>query len=74
MPAGMRGSRKFCQMGSNSDNGFFYFLFSFLFFFSYNEGERIQIPIKMGHHRHASEMPFKWRFAGVPIMSQLAGR
>ena len=25
---------------------------------------------KRGHHRHASETPFKWRFAGVPMMVQ----
>ena len=25
----------------------------------------IQMPLKAGHHRHASETPFKWRFAGV---------
>ena len=24
----------------------------------------------MGHHRPASETPFKWRFAGVPVMAQ----
>ena len=39
----------------------------------------VQIPWKiqkvqsqnsmLGHHWHASEMPFKWRFAGVPIMA-----
>ena len=22
-----------------------------------------------GHHRHASETPFKWRFAGGPMMA-----
>ena len=25
----------------------------------------------LGHHRHASETPFKWRFAGGPIMARL---
>ena len=55
----MRGSRKFCQRGSNSDN-----------IFSDNEGERIQIPLKVGHHRPASETPFKWRFTGGPMMAQ----
>ena len=25
----------------------------------------------LGHHRHASETPFKWRFAGVPMMARL---
>ena len=32
--------------------------------------KRIQIPLKMGHHRPASETPFKWRFAGGPMMAQ----
>ena len=30
----------------------------------------IQIPLKSGHHRPASETPFKWRFAGGPMMTQ----
>ena len=25
----------------------------------------------LGHHQHASEMPFKWRFAGGPMMARL---
>ena len=25
----------------------------------------------LGHHRHASETPFKWRFAGVPMVLRL---
>ena len=25
----------------------------------------------LGHHRHASETPYKWRFAGGPMMSRL---
>ena len=25
----------------------------------------------LGHHRHASETPFKWRFAGRPMMARL---
>ena len=25
----------------------------------------------VGHHRHASETPFQWRFAGGPMMAQL---
>ena len=24
----------------------------------------------LGHHRHASEMPFKYRFAGGPMMAR----
>ena len=33
-------------------------------------GERIQTPLYAGHHWPASETPFKWRFAGVPLMAQ----
>ena len=54
----MRGSSKFCQMGSYSD------------VFLVGEGRGIQILLKAGHHRPASETPFKWRFAGMPIMAQ----
>ena len=50
----MRESRKFCQRGSSSDNVFFVVV---LF------DERIQIPLREGHHRPASETPFKLRFA-----------
>ena len=25
----------------------------------------------LGHYRHASETPFKWRFAGGPMMTRL---
>ena len=45
----------------NSDN---------VFFFSFFRGERIQISLKSGHRRPASETPFKWHFAGVPMMAQ----
>ena len=55
-------SRKFCQRGSHSDG-----------FFSDNEGERIQIPLKEGHHRPASETPFKcffcWRADDSPTLN-----
>ena len=34
------------------------------------DDEGFQIPLKAGHHRSASETPFKWRFAGVPMMAQ----
>ena len=45
---------------------FFCFCF-FLCVFSVDEW--IQIPLISGHHRPASETPFKWRFAGVPLMT-----
>ena len=38
--------------------------------FFFLRGEMIQVPLKAGHHRSASETPFKWWFAGVPIMAQ----
>ena len=57
----MRGSSKFCQRGSNFDN-----------FFKLMRGrERIQITLKAGHYRPASETPFKWRFAGRPMNAGL---
>ena len=52
----MRGPRKFFYSGSNFENFFFYMW--------------IQIPLKSGHHRSASETPFKWCFAGGPLMTQ----
>ena len=42
----MRGSRKFCQRGSDSARVFFLCLF---------RGERIQISLKASHHRPARE-------------------
>ena len=33
-----------------------------------------RLPIQylmLGHHQHASETPFKWRFAGGPMMARL---
>ena len=47
---------------SNSENVFFFFFFFFL--------ERIQISLKASKHRPTSKTPFKWRFAGVPMMAQ----
>ena len=41
-----------------------------LTFFLVDEGRRIQIPLQVGHHWPASETPFKWRFAGVPMMTE----
>ena len=38
------------------------------FFFLVNEW--IQMPLKSGHNRPASATPFKWRFAGMPMMAQ----
>ena len=33
-------------------------------------GKRIQITLKAGHHRPASETPFKWGFAGRSLMAK----
>ena len=62
----MRGSRKFCQRGSNSDK-FFFVVVVF-------RGERGS----KNHHEQANmglpakrEMSLKWRFAGKPIMAHI---
>ena len=39
------------------------------FFLVEGDGERIEMPLKVGHHRLASETPLKWRFTGMPIMT-----
>ena len=59
----MRRSRRFYQRGSNID------VFFFIYFFDLMRGDMIQITLKPGHHRSASETPFKWRFAGVSMMA-----
>ena len=51
----MRGPRKFCQRGSYFDK----------VILGYKGREDTA-----GRHRPASETPFKWRFAGVPMMAQ----
>ena len=51
----MRGSRKFCQMGSID---IYVVVVVFLM-----RVERFQIPLKAGHHRPTSETPF-------PMMAQ----
>ena len=48
----------------------FFRVFFFFFFFLVLVDEGIQIPLKAGHQRPASETPFKWRFAGWPPMTQ----
>ena len=39
------------------------------FIFGLMRGGRIKIPLLAGHHRPASETPFKWGIAGVLMMS-----
>ena len=53
----MRRSFKFFQRGSN-------------FFSIFLVNEWIQIQLKSSHHQPARETPFKWHFAGVPMMVQ----
>ena len=50
MPQSMRGSRKFCQRGSNFDNVFLSLM-------------------RGGTNSGPSETPFKWRYAGLPMMA-----
>ena len=33
--------------------------------------QAINQAFKLGHHRHAGETPYKWRFAGEPMMATL---
>ena len=59
----MRGSRKFCLRGSNSDNVFFFlnfYLFLLLFFCKGREDQ----------NKTKRVSPFKWRFAGGPMVAQ----
>ena len=53
-------SRKFCQRGSNSDNG------PALTFLLVDEGREDQNPLKAGHHWPDSEMAFRWRADDSP--------
>ena len=48
----MRGSRKFCQRGPNTDNVFFFF-----FFFLVDGMERIEKPLKWAFRWHADNGP-----------------
>ena len=57
----MRGSRKFCQSGSNSVN-----VICFPFF----DGEIILIPLKAGQYRLGRETLFKCRFDCGPMVAQ----
>ena len=58
----MRGSRKFCQRGSNSDNVFG------VCFFQLMRGKRAsECHPKAGHHRSTSETPVLWRRFGPPV-------
>ena len=53
---------------------FVFFVFFLFFFFKFEETRLIQIPLLACHHRSASKTPFKWCFAGVPMMAQMAFR
>ena len=59
----MRGSRKFCQRGSNSDKFFFVLFF---------RGERgAKNHNEQAKFRPTSKTPLKWRFADRPIMAHI---
>ena len=45
-------------------------LLTFFIFAKLMKRERIQTPLKAGHHWPPNEMPFKWRFAGMLMMAQ----
>ena len=61
---GMRVSRNYCQRGSNSDA-------AFKFCFLFDEGREDRNTTKSGpSSAQASETPFKWRFAGGPMVAQ----
>ena len=64
----MRGSRKFCQKGSNFDKGFFLFLF-----FKYDEGSRDPNTTISGpstaRQRNAIYMAFRWRADDGPTLN-----
>ena len=55
-------SESFARWGQTSQRCFFYYFFFF--------DERIKITLLAGHHLPASKTPFKWRFAGVPLMTR----
>ena len=52
--------------GGPTLTSFVFFCFCFFFVDGMEGGSKL--PLKVGHHRPASETPLKWRFAGVPIL------
>ena len=57
----MRGSRMFCQRGSNSD-----------FLSTKTSAHQRQIALKAGHHRPTSETPFLlWAYDGPKLNAGL---
>ena len=68
----MRGSRKFCQLESNTDNVFFLFLF-FIYFFFFDGMERGSNFTKSGpssaRQRNAIKMAFRWRADNGPPLN-----
>ena len=67
MLKGMRGSRKFCQRGSNFDKFFFFFFF---FFFERREDPNTTIcgPTS-ARKRNAIQMAFRWRVDDGPTLN-----
>ena len=69
----MRGSRIFCQSGSNFDNGLFFFLFFFCCFFLVDEwwegpNTSINGP-SSASQRNAIKMAFRWRADDDPTLN-----
>ena len=58
---------RFIRGGSNLITLFFFCFFFFLYFV--DEWRKDQNTTISGPRRPASETPFKWRFAGVPMMA-----
>ena len=59
----MRGSKKFCQRGSNSDR-------FFLCVFLVDEGREDRSTTLSGPSSSRQQKAIKWRLAGVPMMAQ----
>ena len=62
----MGGSKKFCQSGGGGGGGGG----SNFDIFLVDKGREDLNTTKSGPRSAASETPFKWRFAGVPMMAQ----
>ena len=69
----MRGSRKFCQRGSNFDNDFFFFLGGGGGGVKFEEGRRDPNTTISGspsaRQRNAIKMAFRWRAYDGPTLN-----
>ena len=69
IPTGWYGLCEHARIQKGSKFDVFFCFFFFFVFSSLMRGGRIKILLLAGHHRPASETPFEWRFAGVPMMA-----